>query len=258
MHRYYRNEIPEVGDHVVAVVTEITDLGTNIELLEYGGLEAAIPFRELTRSRRLPKHIKPGLELVAMVVEIDKGFIMCSKHRVYDKNKKDAVLTKYHRAKECRTVLNAVISKNGGSLDSLYPVCWQMQEEAEQDSMYNLFTQIYDDQVDSSCIPGLYEAVKARLVPRKETVTKEFTVTCFSPEGIDAIKEVLNSAQAQFQIEVKLVRVPKFSISQKTDDVPSTEAFLESVVEFIETEIANKGGALGVAGGGIKFNHMAF
>ena len=84
-HRFYKNELPKVGDLVVVEVTKIDTMGVYCQLVEYNFHEGFIPTPELThlRYRKISQASKIGKQEVTVVLRVDnvKGMHSHSQHQ---------------------------------------------------------------------------------------------------------------------------------------------------------------------------------
>jgi translation initiation factor 2 subunit 1 len=72
--RFYEKKYPEIDSLVMVNVTQITEVGAYVKLLEYDNIDGMIPLSELSRRRirSIQKLIRVGRNEVVMVVRVDK------------------------------------------------------------------------------------------------------------------------------------------------------------------------------------------
>lgn len=96
----------------------------------------------------------------------------------------------------------------------------------------------------------LQQYISKKLTPAPTKVRADIEVSCFSYEGIDAVKAALRTAEAQNtpenQIKVKLVAPPLYVLTSQCLDKTLGIQQLEVAIENIGTKIRESGGNLTV------------
>jgi translation initiation factor 2 subunit 1 len=254
--RFYENKYPEVDEVVMVNVQEIAEMGAYVKLLEYDNIEGMVLLSELSRRRirSIQKLIRVGKNEVAVVLRVDKekGYIDLSKRRV---SAEDIVKCdeRYNKSKAVHSILRHCAEKFSISLETLYlAVGWPLSRK---------YGHAYDAFKLSITDPTIFDIVEApttdvlnelklyisrRLTPQAIKIRADVEVSCFSYEGIDAIKEALKAAEAvstdQMQVKAKLVAAPSYVISVQALDKNMGIALLEKAIEAVSTVISEKGG----------------
>ena len=72
--RFYRERVPAEGTKVKVETTEVKDLGANVRLLEYGGIEGFIQMNQVStkRVRSVQKFLKIGRREMMEVLRVDE------------------------------------------------------------------------------------------------------------------------------------------------------------------------------------------
>lgn len=87
--------------------------------------------------------------------------------------------------------------------------------------------------------------IKRRLAPQPVKIRADMEVTCFSYEGIDAIKEALLAGEAQgtkdAPMKVRLIAPPMYVITSTTTDKEVGLQTMNAAVEVITNIIQSKG-----------------
>jgi translation initiation factor 2 subunit 1 len=89
--------------------------------------------------------------------------------------------------------------------------------------------------------------IRRRLTPQPVKFRADIEVTCFSYEGIDAIKEGLAAGESydgEEVIKIKLVAPPLYVMITQTPDKNTGVKILEDAIERIRGVIEAKGGAI--------------
>jgi len=225
--RFYENQYPEVESLVMVNVRHIADMGAYVSLMEYNNIEGMILLSELSRRRirSIHKLIRVNRHEVVLVLRVDreKGYIDLSKRRVAPE---DIVKCedRYNKAKHVHAVLRHVAEKRKLLLEDLYEkVGWPLYRKYGH--AYDAFklalqqddTPEGEDPFQSLDIPDdLKEEIKAyirrKLAPQPVKIRSDIEVSCFTYEGIDAIREALFAGMAfstgTTQIKIKLIAPP--------------------------------------------------
>merc|ERR1712157_134293 len=92
--------------------------------------------------------------------------------------------------------------------------------------------------------------IRRRLAPQPIKIRSDVEVSCFTYEGIDAIREALFAGIAcggeNTQIKIKLIAPPIYVISTMTLEKDAGIALLNKAIKTIEDSIVAKGGKMDV------------
>ena len=259
--RFYENKYPEVDEVIMVNVADIGEMGAYVTLLEYDNIEGMILLSELTRKRIRSVHklIRVKRNEVVMVLRVDKekGYIDLSKRRVSAEDIAKCE-DRYNKAKAVHSVMRHVADLHKVDLESVYTsVGWPLYKKYGH--AYNAFKLALTGS-DEDIFEGLNVSeetkeqiityVKRRLAPQPIKIRADIEVTCFSYEGIDAIKEGLtlgeSSGPAEAPISIKLIAPPMYVMTCMTLDKDIGIESLNSAIEQISTFITAKGGSVDV------------
>ena len=289
--RFYENVYPEIESVVMVNVRNIADMGAYVTLLEYNHIEGMILLSELSRRRirSIHKLIRVNRNEVVMVLRVDqeKGYIDLSKRRV---SAEDIIACeeRYNKAKAVHGVLRHIAEKHRFYLQELYErIGWPLYKkyghaydafklaiQAETDNSTKIddpFLEL-DSKIPSTLIQEIKAYILRKLAPQPIKIRSDIEVSCFSYEGIDAIREALiagtkvtlpsgggdetnvtmntETAMAGVQqnapIKIKLIAPPIYVLSITTLDKDAGIALLHVAIETIRTIITSKGGKLDI------------
>ena len=205
-------------------VRHIADMGAYVSLLEYNNIEGMILLSELSRRRirSIHKLIRVNRHEVVLVLRVDreKGYIDLSKRRVAPE---DIVKCedRYNKAKHVHAVLRHIAEKRKLFLEDLYEkIGWPLyrkyghsydafklalQDDAEEDPFAEI--DVPEDLKDD-----LKAYIRRKMAPQPVKIRSDVEVSCFTYEGIDAIRETLFAGMAlsteSTQIKIKLIAPP--------------------------------------------------
>lgn len=261
--RFYENKYPEIESVVMVNVRNIADMGAYVSLLEYNNIEGMILLSELSRRRirSIHKLIRVNRNEVVMVLRVDKekGYIDLSKRRVSPEDVQ-ACEERFNKAKAVHGVLRHLAERRKYYLEDLYErIGW---------TLYRKYGHAYDafklaisedknagDPLAELDIPqDLKDELKMyilrRLAPQPIKIRSDIEVSCFTYEGIDAIREALFAGMAlgteQNPIKIKLIAPPIYVLSTTTLEKEVGIGLLNESIEVIKENITAKGGKIDV------------
>jgi translation initiation factor 2 subunit 1 len=261
--RFYENKYPEIESVVMVNVRNIADMGAYVSLLEYDNIEGMILLSELSRRRirSIHKLIRVNRNEVVMVLRVDKekGYIDLSKRRVSPEDVQ-ACEEKFNKAKAVHSVLRNVAERRKFYLEELYErIGWPL---------YRKYGHAFDafklaisedknagDPFEDLDIPqDLKEELKTyilrRLAPQPIKIRSDIEVSCFTYDGIDAIREALFAGMAlgtdQNPIKIKLIAPPIYVLSTTTLEKEVGIGLLNQAIEVIKDKVTAKGGKIDV------------
>ncbi|EGZ07670.1 hypothetical protein PHYSODRAFT_356047 [Phytophthora sojae] len=271
--RFYEQKFPEIDELVMVNVRSIAEMGAYVSLLEYNNIEGMILLSELSRRRirSINKLIRVGKNEVVMVLRVDKekGYIDLSKRRVSPEDIAKCE-ERYNKAKTVHGVLRQVAQENHLEIEDLYSkVAWPLykkfkietvsddEKKVEYVHCYDVFKMgITDDSVFEGLdiTPEILAALKAqirrRLTPQPIKIRADIEVTCFTYEGIEAIRSALQAAQNigtdDVPVKVKLIAPPMYVMTTSTLDKQKGIQKLQEAIEAVREHITAKKGTMSV------------
>ncbi|KAJ4423743.1 hypothetical protein N0V82_001630 [Gnomoniopsis sp. IMI 355080] len=258
--RFYEEKYPEVDSFVMVNVKQIADMGAYVKLLEYDNIDGMILLSELSRRRirSIQKLIRVGRNEVVVVLRVDKekGYIDLSKRRV---SREDIIKCdeRYNKSKVVHSIMRHVAEKTQTPLEELYEsITWPLNRkyghaiDAFKLSITNPEVWKEIKFPTDATEEELKSYISKRLTPQPIKLRADIEVTCFSYEGIDAIKTALRCAEAnntdENQIKVKLVSPPLYVLTSQCLDKTSGIARLEQAINEVKASIEGANGKLTV------------
>lgn len=261
--RFYEHQYPEVESVVMVNVRNIADMGAYVSLLEYNNIEGMILLSELSRRRirSIHKLIRVGRNEVVMVLRVDKekGYIDLSKRRVSPEDIA-ACEDRFNKAKAVHGVLRHLAERRKLYLEELYEkIGWPLYKKYGH--AYDAFKlAISDDKnagdpfedidIPQDMKDELRSYILRRLAPQPIKIRSDIEVSCFTYEGIDAIREALFAGMALSKdnaaIKIRLIAPPIYVLSTMTLEKEAGIAHLQSAIDVIGEKITEKGGKIDV------------
>jgi len=258
--RMYENPYPEVDDFVLVQVKHVAEMGAYVELLEYNNIEGMILLSELSRRRirSINKLIRVGRQEVVVVLRVDKdkGYIDLSKRRVSPEDIQKCE-EKFNKSKQVHSIMRNVSEICKIRQEELYKMfCWDLYKRfghaedafklalTEPDKVlgkYNLSNEVRD---------ALLKQVARRLTPQAIKIRADLELSCFTYDGIDAIKAALKAGESastdDMHVKIKLVAPPLYVMMTTAMDKDAGIAMLTKACENIGAIIKSKGGDLNI------------
>lgn len=260
--RYYENEYPDVDDLVMVRVNTISEIGAWVSLLEFNGKEGIILLSELSRRRMrsIAKHIRVGKQEALQVLRVDreKGYIDLSKKNLKQPDV-DACTSQYKKSKTVHSIMTHVAYQQECpleecmSLEKLYEtVGWPLYEKYGH--AYEAFKKaastgedIFEGlEVDEQIKKYFIKTIQHRLGSQPVKIQADIQVTCFSYEGIDAIKPALlagiECGSEDHPIKIQLVCSPEYILYTHSLDHEGGIKIVKTAIETIQEKIKSFGG----------------
>ncbi|CAJ1895637.1 unnamed protein product [Cylindrotheca closterium] len=262
--RFYENKYPEVESVVMVNVRNIADMGAYVSLLEYDNIEGMILLSELSRRRirSIHKLIRVNRNEVVMVLRVDKekGYIDLSKRRVSPEDVAKCE-DRYNKAKAVHGVLRHLAERRKLFLEELYEkIGWPLYKKyghafdafkiaiSEDKNAGDPFAELGD--VPPDIIEELKTYILRRLAPQPIKIRSDIEVSCFTYEGIDAIRQALFDGMAVGSetnpIRIKLIAPPIYVLSTTTLEKEVGIGMLNKAIDTIKETITAKGGKIDV------------
>lgn len=234
--RFYKQRYPEIDDVVMVNVRSIAEMGAYVHLLEYKNIEGMILLSELSRRRirSINKLIRVGRNECVVVIRVDKtkGYIDLSKRRVSPEEVKKCE-EKFTRGKTVASILRHVGEilhyETDEQLEELFEkTAWLFDEKYRATGgAYEAFKHaVAEPSILDECILDeetkevLISNINRRMMPQAVKVRSDIEVSCYSYEGIDAVKEALKEglklSSEEMPIKINLIAPPLYVVSTTT------------------------------------------
>lgn len=245
-------ELPEVGEIIIATVTKIMDQGAYVSLDEYNNIPGFLHISEIATGwiRHVEKFVKVGEKKVLMVKRVNfaRSEIDLSLKQVSGDQKKQKLLELKRNEKEM-TLIENLKTKAGLS-----------RTEAEKledvlasnfNSVYDAFTEIVSKGINvldgldlSKKVISAIEEISSKIqVPHVE-IRGVLELTCTKPNGVEIIKKALLDAieNKDVNAEISYIGAPKYRLTISAQDFKTAEKALKPILSSIQTGIEKKGG----------------
>ena len=257
--RFYREMVPQADSIVKVETIEIKELGANVRLLEYGGIEGFIQLSQVStrRVRSVQKYLKIGRREMMEVLRVDnmKMYIDLSKKSLLDEQKEEAE-KRWKKSKKVHEIMFEVAMKLKTPIESLYEAWgWDLYEKCG-----------FEHALDAMCVAmqepeivftkiDISDEHKEKLLAtlhRKMTVNPfkirvDFSLTCTNYDGVEAIREALLTAKHEvndenWNLEFKMIAPPHYKCEVISLNRGAGEQKLKQALAVIKRVIKANGG----------------
>ena len=245
-------ELPEVGEIVVATITKIGDHGAYATLDEYNSIQGFLHASEIAHGwvRNIHKFVKEGEKKVLLVKKIREG-----------RQEIDFSLKQVSRDQQKKKLLDVKrFEKGKGIMKNIQEKSKLSNSDIEklEDEILSKYDSVYDGIVDIATngikVFNELKLPKKTLSSIEEVSTKIklpsveirgiLELTDSSSNGVENIKNSLQGFEKADHKNIKILYVgaPKYRISITASDFKSAEKTLKPILEDIEKNIGkNKG-----------------
>lgn len=241
-----RKELPGVGEYVVATVKEIFDYGAYVALDEYGGLQAYLPWSEVSTRwvRSIRDVIREGQKIVVKVIRINRQrkTVDVSLKKVSDSDRRKKMMW-WKRYVKAAKIVELVAKKIGKSIDEAYEkVIWKL-EDYYGDPLYGLEEAVLrgpdalkEAGVPEEWIEPLIQEIPRHIKIKKVKIRGVFILRSLKSQGIEDIKKILlNMIDVAKKINGVSIRIytlgaPRYVVEVEAPDYKVAEKALSSIV----------------------------
>lgn len=168
------------------------------------------------------------------------------------------------------SVLRQVAQETGDEIEALYErIAWPLykkfkiesqsedEKKAEYVHCYDVFKMGITDEtvfegldITPEILSSLRTHIRRRLTPQPIKIRADIEVTCFTYEGIEAIRSALKAAQdvgsEEVPVKVKLIAPPMYVMTTSTLDKQKGIQKLQEAIEAVREHITAKKGTMSV------------
>jgi len=246
-------ELPEIGEIVIATVSKVSDHGAYVSLDEYNKLQGFLHISEIAPGwvRNIGRYVKEGEKKVLLVKkvrsersEIDLSLKQISKDQ---KKKKLLEVKRYEKGKTILQNVKEVAKLSDKDVDGLEEIIF-----SKYDSVYESFLdvarkgiKVLDDLKLPQKTISAIEDVSSKIKLPSVEIRGIFEITNTKPDGVEIIKKILGDATKkddESKIEITYVGAPKYRISVSAPDFKAAEKTLKPIIENIQESIEKQKG----------------
>jgi len=246
-------ELPEIGEIVLATVTKVSDHGAYVSLDEYNNTQGFLHISEIAPGwvRNVGRFVKEGEKKVLLVKkvrsarnEIDLSLKQISKDQ---KKKKLLEVKRYEKGKTIIQNVKEVGKISDKDIEALEEIIF-----SKYDSIYEAFLEVArkgidvlnDLKIPKKTIAAIEDVSSKIRLPSVE-IRGILEITNTKPDGVEIIKKILGNATKKDEnskIEITYVGAPKYRISVSSEDFKSAEKTLKPIISDIQSSIEKQKG----------------
>ncbi len=246
----YREDIPDVGEIVVATVTEVQRLGAKVTLDEYKNVEGYIPISEITSGwvKNIRDYLNEGKKVVGIVMDVDKNLrrVTLSMRRITEAQKKRK-LVEWKRTLKGYKLLEIVAEKINTTPEKAYKNFGRRLERVFG-SIYRAFEEaamnpdiLKKEGFRGKWINVFVEVAKDNITTRRIHIDERFYIQTLAPDGIERIKNCLTKMLSVLEkegyesVDVRIIYegAPKYRVRIIAPEYPLAEKVLSDLKEFM-------------------------
>ncbi len=253
-----RQPYPEVGELVIATVTEVFDKGAYVALDEYGGKKGYVPLSEVSSSwfHNIRDFLKERQKVVLKVIKVDpaKGHVDLSLRRASSVEREQKMF-EWKRAQRAETLLSFAAKKLGRTLDEAYDeVGWKLEDKygeiyaGLEEAVRHGIKALLEAGVPSKWAEAVYEVAKEHIELPVVKVSGRLELRTTHPRGVLHIKQSLLKAlevakEKGYNVRIYVAGTPVYGVEVVAEDYKRAEAALREVADVAIREIKSLGGS---------------
>ncbi|MBL7160850.1 MAG: S1 RNA-binding domain-containing protein [Candidatus Aenigmarchaeota archaeon] len=239
--------VPERGEAVVCKITKLHPNSAFAQLLEYDKT-GMIHVSEVASRwvRDIREFLKENQYVVCRVLAVDDRGISLSIKRIR-REEGNRKLTEFKREKKAENLLEQIAKKLKKTREQAFKEAGFIMQE-EFGSLGKAFEMAVKDPallkkkgIPPAWVSALTEAAKKKFAEKIYTLKGELELISYQPQGVDAIKKILQSAQKK-GFQISYIAAPRYRITGKSKDIKQLRASLESEGEAAVEAIQKEGG----------------
>jgi len=246
-------ELPEIGEIVIATITKISDHGAYVTLDEYNNVQGFLHISEIAPGwvRNVNRFVREGEKKVLLVKKIqsNRSEIDLSLKQI-SKDQKKKKLLEVKRHEKGKSIIENVMKKCSLSKDEV---------EKLEDKLFSKYDSIYDAIVDiakkgidtvndlklSKKINSALEDVSSKIKLPSVEIRGLLEITINTSDGVEIIKttllDAINENNAS-KVHITYLGAPKYRLQIIATDFKLAEASLKPILENIQKTIEKKKG----------------
>ena len=246
-------ELPEIGEIVIATITKVSDHGAYVTLDEYDGVQGFLHISEIAPGwvRKVRRYVKENEKKVLLVKKIQakRGEIDLSLKQISKEQRKKKLLDVKRFEKEQGIIKNI---QEKAELST-------KQIEDIEDKLLSKYDSIYDAIIDiatknkdilnnleiSEKIQTVIEDISSKIKLPSVEIRGILELTNNKSNGIEIIKKILLDVikdNADSKIEISYIGAPKYRVSIIAQEFKTAEKIIKPILEKIEKDVKKQNG----------------
>ena len=245
-------ELPEIGEIVIATITKVSDHGAYVTLDEYDGVQGFLHISEIAPGwvRKVTRYVKENEKKVLLVkkIQAQRGEIDLSLKQISKEQRKKKLLDVKRFEKE-QGILKNIQEKSELTTKQIEDI---------EDKFLSKYNSVYDAMLNIA-IKGSAEIEDLKLQKKVMTTIEDICSKMKLPSvelrgileisnnqsnGVELIKKTLKDAEnvEAAKIEITYLGAPKYRLSLVSQDFKTAEKSLKPILEKIEKSVKKQNG----------------
>ena len=246
-------ELPEIGEIVIATITKVSDHGAYVTLDEYDGVQGFLHISEIAPGwvRKVTRYVKENEKKVLLVkkIQAQRGEIDLSLKQISKEQRKKKLLDVKRFEKE-QGILKNIQEKAELSTKQIEDI---------EDKLLSKYDSIYDAIIDiatknkdilnnleiSEKIQTVIEDISSKIKLPSVEIRGILELTNNKSNGIEIIRKILLDVikdNADSKIEISYIGAPKYRVSIIAQEFKTAEKIIKPILEKIEKDVKKQNG----------------
>jgi len=247
-----QQELPEIGEIVIATITKISDHGAYVTLDEYNKIQGFLHVSEIAPGwvRKVNRYVREGEKKVLLVKKVERG------RKEIDLSLKQ--ISKDQRKKKLLDVKR--FEKEQGILKNIQEKAKLTTRQIEEleEKLLSKYNSVYDAMLNIA-IKGNDEINDLKLQKNVLTIIEDICSKMKLPSvelrgileisnnqsnGVELIQKILSDAEnvEEAKIEITYLGAPRYRLSLISQDFKIAEKSLKPILEKIEKSVKKQNG----------------
>ena len=252
--RMYENEYPEEDDIITAKVINWDNdaLLVHCQLLEYNNKECVMEYANIQRRRRMRSMpLKKNEVIFCQVISVDENFINISKKHM-SVEETEMAKDNYSKNKSIFNMFKRVSHVTNEPMINLYEnFGWKVGQDIYGgiEKIYKEKGDLKDFELKDNVKEEMLKAIDKRFQAKYESCQCMIEMTCFTIEGILAIKETMKDGIEYYKekyddenFRIYYNTAPQYGIITKTLNLEETQKQVDDVINRMKENLEKRGG----------------
>jgi len=256
----FANDWPDEGELVVCSVKSVKENGAYLNLDTYQGKEGFVFIGEIATGwvRNIRTHVREGQRVVAKVIGVkkDRESITLSIKSVSEERRRDA-LQSWKNEQRAAQIMRVAAERVGWDEKKTVTVSDEMKESFG--SLYGSLeecaiseTALTDAGFEGKWTGVVTELAVENIIPPFVEIRGLFEIEVWGPEGVNAIRDALESAEAcagsyeEVTLTCHYDGAPNYRVDIRAPDYPSAESVWEDAQEAASEKIGTVEGSIAI------------
>lgn len=247
-----RKPFPDVGELVVATISQVFDHGAYVVLEEYNRLKAYLPWSEITARhfKDVKEVLREGQRVVAKVIRVNRSRsppeIDISTKRVSDEERRSKAIM-WKRAQKAHNILKLAAERLGMSLEDIYKAFGWRLEDRYREIMMGLEELVIRGEeaasglnIDPKILETVINEARKHIEIKKVSIEGIAVARSRAPDGVVRVKnllgEILGTVSSKYSSQgvsasIYTLGAPRYRVALEGTDYKVLEKALSEAVD---------------------------